>query len=211
VGFVLVKVLRESLPQLAALQSSDVATALGLAGSIAWRMAQQSAIALVAIGAIDYGFQRRQHEAQLRMTKQEVREELKQTEGDPAIRSRLRQRQREMARGRMMRDVPGATAVVTNPTQIAVALKYEAGVMAAPKVVAKGQRLMAQRIRQVAEEHGVPIVENKPLARSLFRDVEIGDGVPPELYRAVAEVLAFVYRLSERKPGSSAGSPRAEL
>jgi flagellar biosynthetic protein FlhB len=200
VGYVLRKVLIGALPQLQDLQNADFVTSLGVAGSIAWDMARQTAIMLVIVGAVDYVVQRRQHEARLRMTKQEVKQEAKEQEGDPQIKGKIRQRQREMARGRMMQAVPSATAVVTNPTHIAVALSYDGGKMAAPKVVAKGQGLVAQRIKEIAQEHRVPIIENKPLARGLYKEVEIGDSVPPDLYKAVAEVLAFVYKLSGKVP-----------
>jgi len=128
------------------------------------------------------------------MTKQEVKEEFKQMEGDPQIKGKIKQKQREMAMARMMREVPQADVIVTNPTHFAVALRYADG-MRAPQVVAKGQDLVAQRIKDVAREAGVVIVENKPLARALFASVEIGETVPPELYKAVAEVLAYVYHL----------------
>jgi flagellar biosynthetic protein FlhB len=129
------------------------------------------------------------------MTKQEVKEEFKKTEGDPLIKSRIRSIQMKMARQRMLSEVPEATVVVTNPVHYAVALKYETDGVAAPVVVAKGARLLAQKIKQVAQLHGVPVVENKPLARMLYKAVEVGVPIPFELYKAVAEVLAYVYRL----------------
>ncbi|MGQ9524422.1 MAG: flagellar biosynthesis protein FlhB [Armatimonadota bacterium] len=152
--------------------------------------------ALAVLAVLDYGAQRWQFERSLRMTKQEVREEMRQLEGDPVIRSYVRRRHREMGTRRMMQAVPQATAVVTNPTHVAVALRYESGKMPAPVVVAKGARLLAERIKEVARQHNVPIVENPPLARALYKSVNVGDFIPPELYRAVAEILAFVYRLN---------------
>jgi len=152
--------------------------------------------ALAVLAVLDYGVQRWQFERSLRMTKQEVREEMRQLEGDPVIRSYVRRRHREMGQRRMMQAVPRATAVVTNPTHVAVALRYESGKMHAPVVVAKGARLMAERIKEVARQHNVPIVEDPPLARALYKSVDVGDPIPPELYRAVAEILAFVYRLN---------------
>jgi flagellar biosynthetic protein FlhB len=129
------------------------------------------------------------------MSKQDIRDEMKETEGSPQIKARIRQVQREMSRKRMMQEIPRADVVVTNPTRIAVALKYDAGEMEAPMVVAKGERLIAARIKEIAEAAGVPIVENRALARALLRMCDVGSYVPAKLYRAVAEVLAYVYRL----------------
>jgi flagellar biosynthetic protein FlhB len=128
------------------------------------------------------------------MTKQEVKDEHKQTEGDPAVKARIRSVQREMARRRMMEAVPEATVVITNPTHLAIALKYEDG-MHAPQVIAKGAGYVAQKIKAIAAENDIPQVENKPLARTIFKSTEVGDYIPAELYRAVAEILAYVYRL----------------
>jgi flagellar biosynthetic protein FlhB len=132
------------------------------------------------------------------MSRQEIKEETKSTEGDPLVKSRIKSVQREMARRRMMDDVPTADVVITNPTHLAVALKYDREKAAAPYVVAKGRDLIAARIREIARENGVPIVEDKPLARSLYKSVEIGQEIPVDLYKAVAGVLAYVYRLKNR-------------
>src|SRR5690606_13045040 len=140
-----------------------------------------------------------QYRKSLRMTKKEVQDELKQTEGDPLVRSRIRQKQRQLSMRRMMQEVPKADVVITNPTRLAVAIKYEAEKMAAPQVVAKGEGYIAAKIREIATEHQIPLVENKPLARVLYQTVEIGELIPPNLYQAVAEVLAFVYRLRQRR------------
>jgi flagellar biosynthesis protein FlhB len=128
------------------------------------------------------------------MSKQEVKDEYKQREGDPVVRSRIRAAQREMAMRRMMQAVPDATVVITNPTHLAVALKFERS-MPAPRVIAKGAGKIAERIKAIAEEHGIPIIEQKPLARALFKNVEIDHYIPADLYHAVAEILAYVYRL----------------
>ena len=159
------------------------------------RLATSVAAALFVLGAVDYSFQRFRFERALRMTRQEVKEELKREEGDPAVRARVRRVQREMARRRMMSSVPKASVVVTNPTHIAVALRYERGVMAAPRVVAKGQGFVAERIMELARRHGIPVVERRPLARALFKAVAVGQEIPRELFYVVAEVLAYVYRL----------------
>jgi len=152
-------------------------------------------LALLVLAAIDYAYQKYEFEKNLRMTKQELKEEMKQLEGDPLIKARVRSIQRQMAMERMMAEVPEADVVVTNPTHLAVALRYDTSMDSAPRVVAKGARLLAERIRSIAGEHNVPIVENKPLARSLYRACEVGDIVPASLYDAVAEVLAYVYGL----------------
>jgi flagellar biosynthetic protein FlhB len=157
--------------------------------------------AFVVIAGADYLYQRWWLARSMRMSLDEVKEEMKQTEGDPQIKARLRQRARALARQRMMQQVPQADVVITNPTHFAVALKYESG-MAAPAVIAKGERLLAQQIKKVAREHGVPLVENKPLAQALYKSCQVGQTVPPELFKSVAEVLAFVYRLHpHRAPG----------
>ena len=132
------------------------------------------------------------------MTKQEVKDEMKQTEGDPQIKGKIKQKQRQMAMSRMMQEVPKADVIVTNPTHFAVALQYKKG-MVAPVIVAKGQDLVAKRIKEIARDSQVPIVENRPLARALYAGAEVGDMVPSELYQAVAEVLAYVYRLKHRR------------
>jgi len=151
---------------------------------------------LLILALLDYVFQRWQMQQDLRMTKQEVKEELKRMEGDPIMRQRRRNVARQLAMQRMSQAVPKADVVVTNPTELAVALKYDHEIMAAPKVVAKGAGFIAQRIRDLANENGVPIVERKPLAQALYQACDIGDYVPPELYRAVAEVLAYVFELA---------------
>ena len=150
---------------------------------------------MIVLAALDYIYQRWQYEQDLKMTKQEVKDEFRQTYGDPKIKARIRGVQLEMARRRMMEAVPEADVVITNPTRLAIALKFDARQMIAPRVVAKGAGFVAQRIKEIAEEHQIPIVEERPLAQVLFKMVEIGDDIPAELYRAVAEVLAYVYRL----------------
>jgi flagellar biosynthetic protein FlhB len=156
-------------------------------------------IAMLILGILDYGYQRWQYEQDLRMTMQEAREEAKEMEGDPRLKQRVRQIQRQMAMQRMMKDVPKADVIITNPTTYAVALRYNVGEMAAPVVIAKGARLVAQRIRDLAVLHDVPIVEKPELARALFRTIEVGGTIPENLFRAVAEVLAFVYRVDRRE------------
>lgn len=167
------------------------------AGDLLWRFAW----VLVALGMLDLYRQMRRHNASLRMTKQEIREELKETEGNPQMKSRVRRIQRDLARRNMMKEVPKATAVIVNPTHYAVAIRYEMASMAAPKVVAKGKNYLARRIRETAVDHQVPIIENQPLAQALYRSAEVGQEIPAHLYRAVAEILAYIYRLMNmRRP-----------
>ena len=168
---------------------------LGYMGAVSFKVALRTALVLLALSLADYGYQRFEYERSLRMTKQEVKEELKQTEGYPLVKARIRSIQRALARRRMMKQVPESDVVITNPTELAVALKYDPEKMAAPTVVAKGARKLAQRIKEIAQAHGVPIVENKPLARLLYQSVEVGMEIPVEAYQAVAEILAYVYRL----------------
>lgn len=152
-------------------------------------------IAMVFLVIIDYAFQKWQFEKQLKMTKQEVKEELKQTEGDPLIKSKIRKVQMEAARRRMMQEVPEADVVVTNPLHLALAIKYDRAVMNAPQLIAKGADFLAEKIKAIAREHDVPIVENKQLARSLYKAVDVGDEIPIDFYQTIAEVLAYVYRI----------------
>jgi len=147
------------------------------------------------IAAADFIYQKVKFARDMRMTKQEIKDEYKQQEGDPQIKGKIRQRMREASQRRMMQDLPKADVVITNPTHYAVAIKYDPEVADAPLVLAKGEDYMAAKIKEVAKEHKIEIVENKPLARMLYANVEIGQAVPPELYQAVAEVLAFVYHL----------------
>lgn len=156
----------------------------------------------LVLGAVDYWRSRRRYLKDLRMSKQEVRDEFKEVEGNPLIKSRLRRLQRELLRRRMMSQVPKATAVVVNPTHYAVAIRYQPALMAAPSVIAKGKNFLARRIRQLAVEHEIPVVENPPLAQALYKSVEVGQEIPAHLYRAVAEILAYLYRLmGGRLPG----------
>jgi flagellar biosynthesis protein FlhB len=152
----------------------------------------------IIIAAADYGFQKWQHSQDLMMTKQEVKDEFKQSEGNPIIKSRIRSIQLHMARKRMMRQVPKADVIITNPTHLAIALQYERGKMIAPTVIAKGAGSVAEKIKEVARKASVPIVENKPLAQALYKSVDIGEIIPEKLYKAVAEILAYVYRLKAR-------------
>ena len=157
---------------------------------------------MLAISAVDYFFQRRKHEKDIRMSKQEIKEEYKQMEGNPEIKSKIKQKQREISMRRMLQEVPKADVIITNPTHFAVAIKYEPQKKAAPYVLAKGADFMAQRIKEIAKENKIHTMENRPLAQALYKSVEVGDSVPPELYKAVAEVLAFVYKMEGKNPAA---------
>jgi flagellar biosynthesis protein FlhB len=185
-----------AMPQLVRLALLPYLTGVTVVSGIAFRVILECAVAFLAFSAVDYWFQRRQHMESLKMSKQEVKEERKMYEGDPLIRSRLRQRMQEIMRRTMLKAVPKADVVITNPTHYAIALEYNRALMAAPTVVAKGADLVAQKIKEVAAENGVPLMENKPLAQALFKEVEIGDVIPEKFYDAMSIILAEVYRLN---------------
>ncbi|MBN1846406.1 MAG: flagellar biosynthesis protein FlhB [Sedimentisphaerales bacterium] len=188
--------IRSYLPRLLQLAELSFARVITAGASLVFLLGLRLAAVLVILALIDYAFQRRQWTQDLRMTKQEVKEELKRMEGDPLMRQRRLQVARQLAAQRMSQAVPKADVVITNPTELAIALKYDHEQMHAPKVVAKGAGFIAQRIRDIATEHGVPIVERKPLAQAMYKACEVGDYIPPELYKAVAEVLAYVFELA---------------
>jgi flagellar biosynthetic protein FlhB len=198
VGLIAYLTISAEFDKLVSLSNVDVWGAWAFFGNVCFTLGMRVAIAFLALGLADYGFQRYQFEQDIKMTKEEVRQELKDFEGDPQIRARIRRIRRQMAISRMMAEVPRAAVVVTNPTSLAIALQYETDSMAAPIVTAKGARLMADRIREIAAENGVPIVENAPLAQMLHKSVEVGGYIPERLYRTVAEVLAYVYQIDRR-------------
>lgn len=176
---------------------TDLVTACSHLAGLAFQMSMQIAVAYVVLAAADVFYQWMDYERQLRMSKQEIKEEFKQIEGDPQVKGRIKEIQRKMAQSRMMQKVPQADVVVRNPTHFAVALRYKPDRDRAPVVLAKGQDQIALRIVQKAEESGVAVVENVPLARALYASAELGQEIPPELYGAVAEVLVYLYRLHE--------------
>ena len=168
-------------------------------GDVSFTLLFRATLALSVLAFFDYLYQRYEHEKSILMTKEEVKEELKQTEGDPRIKGRIRSIQLSLSRKRMMAAVPKADVVVTNPDHIAVAIQYRQKEMAAPKVLAKGAGFLAERIKEIARENDVPLVENKPLARALYKIVEVGDFIPPQLYQAIAEILAYIYSFKKKK------------
>ncbi len=190
--------IRSHLQEIFLLYHITLNQAIALVGSIVIDVGLKIAIVYCVVGAVDYLYQKHKFNEDMKMTKQEVKDEMKNSEGDPQIKSKQRQRMQEASRRRMMQDVPQADVVITNPTHYAVALKYDAGTGTAPILVAKGADLIAQRIKEIARENKVEIVENKPLARMIYTNVEIGREIPPELYQAVAEILAAVYRAHNR-------------
>ena len=198
IGFFLYDFLKDHLMAMPQFIYFDLPNSLAQIADIVFSMAFEVIAVIIVLGILDYGYQKWQTTQDLKMTKQEVKDEMKQTEGDPQIKGKIKQKQRQMAMSRMMQEVPKADVIVTNPTHFAVALQYSKG-MVAPLIVAKGQDLVAKRIKDIAREARVPIVENRPLARALYASTEVGDIVPAELYQAVAEVLAYVYRLKNRR------------
>jgi len=198
VGFVGYLTYIDKITELNGLSVSTPESILIYNFTVVAEVAGKIVLALVAIAIFDYFYQRWHHEQQLMMTKQEVKDETKQTEGDPLLKARIRQIQREMSNARMMQEVPKADAVIVNPTHFSVAILYDRDVMTAPEVIAKGADHLALRMRTVARENNVPILERPELARDLYANVEIGDDIPERFYKAIAEILAFVYRLRKR-------------
>jgi flagellar biosynthetic protein FlhB len=178
------------LPYLASMQ------ALSVVGDMVYSLAIRILAVLIILGILDFLYQRWKHTSDLRMTKQQVKDEMKQSEGDPEVKRRRIRMQQQIAMQRINSAVPKADVIVTNPEHISIAIQYDQATMRAPKVVAKGADFLAMRIRQIALQHGIPIVERKPLARALYKEVAVNREIPPEFYKAVAEILAYVYRLS---------------
>lgn len=168
------------------------------AGDLTVRLLGGIGLFMAVIAAADYFFQRWQLEKQMMMSKQEIKEEHKSREGDPLIKARIRRIQREMANKRMMADVPKADVIITNPTHIACALRYDPVTMAAPQLIAKGADAVAEKIKELAREHNIPVLENKPLARTIYKTLKIGQAIPRELFTAVAQVLSYVYKLKRK-------------
>lgn len=182
-----------------ALASVPVEGIFSFVADLTIRLALYVSVLLFLLAVPDYIYQKYEYEKQLRMSKQDIKDEYKNSEGDPLIKGKIKQRQRQMAMMRMMQEVPNADVIITNPTHFAVALKYDSTKMEAPTVIAKGQDYLALRIREIAKKNDVITMENKPLARALYENTEVGQSVPADLFQAVAEVLAYVYRLKGRR------------
>lgn len=193
VGGVAWSTMSAAWPDLPDLADMDLRHGMDFVLGICFRLFWRCVLAMLILALIDWKYQKWDYEKNLKMSKQEVKDENKQSEGDPQVKSRIRSIQRESARKRMLSAVPDADVVVTNPTHYAVALAYKAGEMDSPQVVAKGMNLIAERVKESARQHGVPIIEDKPLAQSLYRQVEVGQSIPFEMYEAVATILAHVY------------------
>lgn len=195
IGFVVISTVSSKRGVLLNLYNVSLMEALGIIGDTVFNLAITISVIYIIVGIIDYIYQKIKFKNDMKMTKQEVKDEFKNAEGDPQIKGQIKQRMRQASMRRMMQSLPNADVVITNPTHFAVALKYETGKDNAPVVLAKGEDYLAQKIKEKAKECNIEIVENKPLARALYANVEVGQEIPEELYQAVAEVLAYVYGL----------------
>jgi flagellar biosynthetic protein FlhB len=199
IGTVAYFVVKDETDNVLVLMEQSAWGTMNYLGRISFKILLSTTIVLIALAILDYVYQRWEYEKSLRMTKQEIKDEYKNTEGDPLIKARIRRIQREAAQKRMMSEVPKADVVITNPTHLAIAIKYDHENMQAPMVVAKGANIIAEKIKQIAGENDVLIVEDKPLAQVLYKMVDINDLIPEDLYKAVAEVLAFVYDQKKKR------------
>ncbi|WP_321367232.1 flagellar biosynthesis protein FlhB [uncultured Desulfuromusa sp.] len=197
IGFVAYRTVANEFETALILPMLDLNQTLIFLGQVAFLVLGKTCGIIIMLAVIDFAFSRYEMEQKMRMTKQEIKEEFKETEGDPHLKARVRSMQQQMARKRMMAEVPKADVIITNPTHLSVAISYQRSEMNAPKIVAKGADHLAFRIREIARENNVPIIENKPVARALYKQ-EVGDEIPEEMFTAVAELLAYVYSLKKR-------------
>ena len=198
VGFVIYRYAFKQINLIINSISLDIDSIMSILKEITISIGYRAGVVLLILAILDYLYQKYDYDKRLMMTKQEVKEEFKQTEGNPQIKSRIKEKQRQISMRRMMEDVPKADVIITNPTHYAIAIQYDASEFEAPKVLAKGKDLIAENIKEIANDNNLPIVENRELARSLYESVEIGGFIPPELYQAVAEILAYVYRINNK-------------
>lgn len=198
IGSVTTIIIWTNLPEVLALSFKSPWMTLITVGKLVGIMGIAASLVLLCVSILDWMYQKFDYEKNLKMSKQDIKDEYKNSEGDPLIKSKIKQRQREMAMRRMMSEIPSADVVITNPTHYAIALKYDEENMDAPRVIAKGTDFIAQKIKLIAKEHDVIMVENRPLARAMYDQVEIGDPVPEEFFKAVAEILAYVYRIKRK-------------
>ncbi len=196
VGAITFSTLADNLPAAIGLLNVELSQTVIFLGNTAFLILAKACAILLVLGAIDYLFTRWEMEQKMKMTKQEVKEEYKETEGDPQIKARVRSMQQQMARKRMMADVPQADVIITNPTHLSIAVSYVRDEMDAPRIIAKGADHMAFKIREIARENQIPVIENKPVARALYR-LDVGESIPEEMFKAVAEILAYVYGLKK--------------
>lgn len=200
VGFICISIVRGEIEQFAMAPSWDIMDTIGMVGSIVWRIVKSVMLGMLVISAVDYAFQKKQFMKSMKMSFNDLKDEYKETEGNPEVKGKLRQKMQEASQGGGgMQEVPNANAVITNPTHLAIAIKYDKDECPVPTVVAKGERIIAQQIKVVAEDNEVPLVENVELARALFGACEVGQAIPAELYKAVAEILAYVMKLKRKK------------
>lgn len=205
IGFILYLVLKGEIRQIPYLSAMSIEQIMGYLGEVVYKLILSTGLFMLVLAVADYFFQRWQLEKEMMMTKQEIKEEMKSRDGDPLIKARIRRVQKEIANRKMMTEIPKGDVVITNPTHIAVVIKYSAD-LPAPQLIAKGADFMAEKIKEIAREHNIPIVENKPLARTIFKTMKVGQVIPRELFVAVAEVLSYIYRLKRRKRRSSTSS-----
>lgn len=198
VTYVVYSVLKNQVKAIPILTDMDIRASIAYIGNLVFDVVVKSGIAILILSILDYLYQWWEYEQNLRMSKEDIKEEFKQTEGNPQIKSRIKQVQRQMAMRRMMQEIPKADVVITNPIHLAVAIKYDSEKHHAPVVVAKGANIIAEKIKEIAKINNIIILENKPLAQILYKDVDIGEAIPESLYHAVAEVLAFVYSLKQQ-------------
>lgn len=193
-GVLFYYLIKASLPVLSSLSNMNIIDIAGISGDILLKTMKYCFLSFFSLAVIDFFIERWRFERSIRMSKEEIKEEMKETEGDPLIKARIKSIQMDMARKRMLQKLPQATVVITNPTHIAVAIQYDAKQMPAPKVIAKGAEFMAEKIKEIAKRHDIPIVEDKPLARVLYK-LNLDSYIPPDLYKAVAKILAYIYKL----------------
>ncbi|QIB26179.1 flagellar biosynthesis protein FlhB [Caloranaerobacter azorensis] len=197
IGYIMYSYIMGQIKNIMRLLEKDISNIIFYIAKMSFEIAIRIGLALFILSVLDYAYQWWEYEKNLKMSKQEIKEEYKQTEGDPVIKSKIKEKQRQISMRRMMQDVPKADVIITNPTHYAVALKYDKEKYDAPYVIAKGKDMIAENIKKVAKESSIPVVENKWLARHLYNNVEIGQVIPEELYQAVAEILAYVYSLKK--------------
>ncbi len=201
IGFIAYYTIKDELFNIVELPNFELSVILSFMGKVFFKLAFNIIIFLLVLSVLDYIWQRYQYMKKLKMSKDEIKDEYKQVEGDPKIKGKRKQKQFEMAMSRMMSDVPKADVIITNPTHYAVALEYKYKKMASPKLIAKGKDLIAERIKKIAKENKIPIIENPPIARSIYSAVDINTFIPSELFKPVAEILAYIYKLKGKKVG----------
>lgn len=197
-GYIVYSYILDEIPNILTSVELEIGQMAAYLGELVFAIAMRIGLALFIMAALDYLYQRYDHNKKLMMSKQEIKEEHKQSDGNPQIKSKIKEKQRQMAMQRMMQEIPSADVIITNPTHYAVGIKYDKDLYDAPYIIAKGQDNLAQKIKEIAKEHKIPVVENKPLARSLYANAEIGQMIPEELFQSVAEVLAYVYSLNKK-------------